>query len=182
MAGKNPAFSFTLDEDEQKFQDSAARGFEPIERGWYHVVITDVKLEPYVAPSNYVGKQRLNLTIKVLSDRYAGRSIQYIQVPLFPRYKPTSKRPEGTATAFVGFMEAAGLLVDGKLQVKDWSVLYNKELMAFIDVRPADDKGRVFNEVKGFAGQWRPVEDEDDSADEGDYDISFSSDDSEPPF
>lgn len=179
MAGKNPVFNYAFDDDEQKFQDEASKGFAPIPRGWYHVVITDVALSDYEAPSKYVGKKRLTLAVKVLGDdEYTGRKVRYIQVPLFPRWAPSAKKPEGTATSFRDLLAATGLLVDGKVTVKDWNVLFNQEVAAYIDLDPKDD-GRVFNTVKSFAGQWKAL-DEAEFTEGGN--IEFGEPETESPY
>lgn len=179
MAGKKPAFNFTFDENETKFQENAAKGFGPIPRGRYNVVITDVKVE-ITESGRYAGKQQLNLTVKGLSGEAAGREIRYVRVPLFSRFDPTPNRPEGTATSMHGFFRAVGMYNEAKsaVEVSDWNNLFHKEANVLIDVQEPDDQGRVFNQIRPFAGVWEPKAENVEGEDDGE--ITFEDEDEQP--
>ena len=173
MAVKKAALEFTFDDEEVQFQDDAAKGPVPAPLGWYNVAITDVSVDKYDEDhEKYAGKGFLILTVKIVDGDYKGKEIKFVRVPLFPRYMPGPKSPDGTATSFMAFFKALGLVNGNKLTLKDWNQLFGKELQAKIVVTKPNDSGHVYNQIQPFASSWKSkAEDGDD--DEGVGDIEF---------
>lgn len=161
------ALDFTFDDEELEFQEESAKGPQPIPLGWYNVGITDVSLDDYQETSPYKGKKYLTLSIKVLSGDQKGREVRYVRVPLFTRFNPTAKNPQGTATSFHAFFNSLGLIKGNKLVLRDFNRLFGSELQAKISLTQPNDDGRVFNQVQPFAGSWKPKAEEEEGDDSG---------------
>lgn len=163
------ALEFTFDDEEVQFQEEAAKGPTPVPTCWYTVGLTDVAVDLYKTGTTYAGKKFLTLTIKVLAGEYKGRQVRFVRIPLFERWNPTAKNPNGTATSFFSFFDALGLISDGKprkLLLKDFNQLFGKELDARIIVGKPRDDGSVWNEVQPFGGSWRPRSEAEEGSDE----------------
>lgn len=175
MATKD-VLDFTLDDDELKFEADAAKGPTPVPVGWYNVLITDVAIAPWKKdePVDSNGKpkrERLVLTVKISEGEHAGRQLRYVGIPMFKRFDPGPKSPEGTATSFLSFLGAVGALNGNKVTLKAWDQLFGKEVSVKIIVGKPKDDGSVYNEIQPFAGVWASKIVNDDTDEGG---ITFS--------
>jgi len=168
MAVKS-ALNFTFDEEELEFQEEAAKGPTPAPLGWYNVAITDISVDTYPEDhEKYAGKGKIILTVKLIDGDYKGKEIKFVNVPLFPRWAPGPKSPDGTATSFMAFFKSLGLIVNNKLVLKDWNQLFGKELQAKVVVTKPNESGQVYNQIQPFASSWKPKAEDGDDDEQGD--------------
>jgi hypothetical protein len=169
MAVKKSALDFTFDDEELEFQEEAAKGPSPVPLGWYNVAITDISVDSYPDDhEKYAKKGFIVLTVKLIDGDFKGREIRFVRVPLFPRWAPGPKSPDGTATSFMAFFKSLGLISNNKLVLKDWNQLFGKELQAKIVTTKPNDSGAVYNQIQPFASSWKPKAEDADDDEQGD--------------
>jgi hypothetical protein len=177
MAVAKSALDFTFDDEELEFQEEAAKGPTPVPLGWYNIAITDISVDSYPPEHEKYGGEHpkgfIVLTVKLIDGDFKGREIRFVRVPLFPRWAPGPKSPDGTATSFMAFFKSLGLISNNKLVLKDWNQLFGKELQAKIVTTKPNDSGAVYNQIQPFASSWKPKATDTDDDDSGAGDITF---------
>lgn len=93
-------------------EDAASRqgggDFPPLPRGRYQAVIKENKgIEPFGGNGANAQKKIVRLRVDILSESPTGASrVYFVRVPLFSRFAPTDKNPEGAAAwVFWNFFE-----------------------------------------------------------------------------
>lgn len=178
MATKN-ALDFTLDDADLEEAAKAQLGPVPVPVGRYNVIITDVAIapwkrdEPIDPKTGKPVREKLVLTIKISAGEHTGRQFRFVNVPLFKKFPPTAKSPDGTVTAFLPFLKAVGALNGNKVTLKNWNELFGKEVNVKIVVNPPNDAGAVYNGVNPFADVWKEKDDDIADADADADGITF---------
>lgn len=107
-------FQAEIDPHAQKAADEAASGgdgrFPPLPGGRYQATIVKiVKIEKFGGDGGNADKKVLRIQVRILEGSPVGAKRTYfVRVPLFSRYAPTQKNPEGAvARMFWDFWERA---------------------------------------------------------------------------
>lgn len=82
--------------------------FPPLPEGNYNFYVSDSEAKLFGPTSKNPGKPYLSLTIQPDGGKYHKRRIFNVMVPLFEKWGPTPKNPDGFPTAFLPAFTAFG--------------------------------------------------------------------------
>lgn len=97
---------------------AAANDFEPIPAGWYNGTIFNAEEKQFKNAGKHPGDDYYNVQLRVSEGDYKGR-VLFVMVPLFPKWNPGPKTPNGFPTNFIPFFEALGEDLEGEFEVPD---------------------------------------------------------------
>lgn len=122
----------------EQIKAASTTTFTPIPEGWYNVFAYEVKPAKFKS-EKYKGRDHLSVTLKVADGKYTGRRIFNVLVPLFERWDPTEKSPEGFPTNFVPFLTAAGIDLTKEQSFQSVDALANALVGTKMQVRVAHE-------------------------------------------
>lgn len=110
--------------------------FKPLPAGWYDVTLKDVKPAKFSDKSaKYAGKDKLRIQFRVATEGdYFGRVV-FGDVPLFPKWSPTEKNPDGYPTNFIPFFTALGYDIEKGFEFDSLADLANEILGEDLQIR-----------------------------------------------
>lgn len=141
---------------EELLEESQRGGsFELLPKGWYEGTVKKVEVVDFAKSGKYneQGYKALNVQLRIIdsSEVGAGR-VFFLRVPLFQRYLPTAKNPQGAvAQTYFDFFLAMGFTKEqvAKADVKiDQAALGGKAIGFSLTVKEADEwNDAPYNEV-----------------------------------
>jgi len=122
-------------------QEASAEGrsFENMPRGMYHVKVVKGEVKACGPESKNPGKPYYNLDLVVQSGPYEGRHV-FDNIMLFA----------GATYSLVQLMKALGMPTGTQLKVPTLAQLVDKDLNAFLVIKPARGDYEARNEVKSY--------------------------------
>ena len=129
--------------------------FKPLSKGWYEATVKAVEIVDFAKSGKYNegGFKALNVQLRVIEGSPEGaKRVFFARVPLFQRYLPTQKNPQGAvASMYFDFFLALGFskedVAGGKVSL-DQASLGGKRIGMFLDVREPDEwHSEAYNEV-----------------------------------
>lgn len=118
--------------DAVKASRSVGVGFDPLPSGWYNCSIYDIEEKEFRVKGKHPGDTYLNLELRVSEGDFENRRI-FAMVPLFERWAPGPKTPDGFPTLLIPFLEGLGYDLEG---VEELEIPEDEDLIGeFITVR-----------------------------------------------
>lgn len=118
--------------DAVKASRSVGVGFDPLPAGWYNCSIYDIEEKEFRNKGKHPGDTYLNLELRVSEGDFENRRL-FAMVPLFERWAPGPKTPEGFPTLLIPFLEGLGYDLE---DVEELEIPEDEDLIGeFITVR-----------------------------------------------
>lgn len=141
----------------------ASNSFAALPTGNYEVTVAKAEVIPFAKQGAYAKMQALNVQLRVVEDAKVGaKRVFFFRVPLFDKFLPTQKNPQGAPVfTYFGFFGAVGAtdeqLETGKLPaLKD---ILGKRLVAKINLFVVGSEGQEYhtNKDTGENEAWNEV-------------------------
>lgn len=120
--------------DAVKASRTVGVGFDPLPSGWYNCTIYDIEEKEFKNKGKHPGDTYLNLELRVAEGDFENRRV-FAMVPLFERWAPGPKTPDGFPTLLIPFLEGLGYDLE---DVEELEIPEDEDLIGeYITVRVA---------------------------------------------
>lgn len=140
---------------EDKREAAEANSFTPLPAGWYNATIFSVEEKQFKVKGKHPADDYFNVQLRISEGDYLNRRL-FVMVPLFPKWNPTEKTPNGFPTLLIPFFEALGYDVEGEFEIPEESEILGEPITIKVSIEDDDyaqakgEKDAKRNNVRSF--------------------------------